>query len=268
MKRFLSVLFAWTLLLSMAFAVHADVIWIPRNSFLEGHMEHCKRSDRAFRALTEVTVYESPESDKVLWQIPEGESVWVYYTYEDSNKNLWGCTENPESGAAGWFPLAYVELVYDYISFAEDFGQTFMELDEPGQISGEYGDSVVMFWAYPGSTSCTEFDMSSWSSDNFPEYFTVYEDTLGRQWAYVNYYFGIRNFWICLDDPTADYDTLYPMGTTPEVAVTQPDSTEATLPAVEIKPAPAGIPIGLTVAIIGCVCATTVVLIRLKKKSQ
>ena len=268
MKRLLSVFFAWTLLLSMSFAAHADVIWIPRNSFLEGHMEQSERTDRAFRALTEVTVYESPESDKELWKIPEGESVWIYYTYKDPDGNLWGCTENPENGAAGWFPLAYAELVYDFISFEEDFGHSFLALEEPGQLSEEYRNSVVFFWDYPGSESFTEFDMASWAGESLPEYFTVYQDTLGRQWGYVNYYYGLRNFWICLDDPTADYDTLYPAGTTPEVAATQPDETEATLPAVEIKPASTRIPAGLTVAIIGCVCVTTALLIRMKKKSK
>lgn len=267
MKRLITLVLALVLVLGLSATARADVLWIPDNAFLNQHMDECPRTERNYRSLTEVTVYESPEDGTVMWTIPEGESWHVYYTYEDANGNLWGCVENPENGNAGWIALAYTELVYDYISFAEEFGDEFITLDKVGQLPEEFRDDVVMFWSYPGSEIAYEFNLGQWASEYYPEYDTVYEDALGRRWGYVGYYMGHRNFWICLDDPTADYDTLYPAGTTPEVSVTQPDETEPTLPAEEIKPAKAPFPMGLTVAIIGCVCITVVLLTR-KKKSR
>lgn len=267
MKRFLTLMLALVLVLAMAATAYADILWIPDNSFLEQHMGECPRLDRSYRTLTEVTVYESPEDSTEMWTIPEGEPWRVYYTYEDANGNLWGCLEKWEFGETGWVPMAYMELVYDYISFEEEFGDEFITLDEFGQLPEEFQDDVVMFWSYPGSETADAFDMGSWASDYYPEYDTIYEDTLGRRWGYVGYYMGNRNFWICLDDPTADYNTLYPAGTTPEAAVTEPGETEPSFPAEEIKPASQPFPIGLTAAVIGCVCVTVVLLAR-KKKSK
>ena len=137
MKRLMTMMLALVLVLSMAVTAYADVLWIPENPFLEQHMEDCQRIDRSYRAITEVTVYQSPENDKVLWTIPEGDAWGVYYTYQDASGNLWGCVEDFETGEAGWIALAYTELVYDYISFAEEFGHEFQTLDEFEQIIRE-----------------------------------------------------------------------------------------------------------------------------------
>ena len=267
MKRLITLVLAVILVLGLSAAAYADILWIPDNLFLNQHWEECPRMDRSYRALTEVTVYASPEDSTVMWTISEGEPWRLYYTYEDSNGNLWGCLEKWEFGETGWVPMAYMELVYDYISFAEEFGDEFITLDKVGQLPEEFRDDVVMFWSYPGSQIADEFDLGQWAGEYYPEYEAVYEDTLGRRWGYVNYYMGCRNFWICLDDPTADYDTLYPAGSTPEVSVTVPSVPDPTLPVEEIKPAKAPFPMGLTVAIIGCVSVTIVLLTR-KKKSR
>lgn len=272
MKRLFSLIIALMLALGLGVTAFADVIWIPDNLFLNQHMADCERSDRSYRAITEVKVYQSPEDDKVLWTIPEGDAWGVYYTYEDAGGNLWGCVEDFETGEAGWIALAYTELVYDYISFAEEFGHEFLALDKVEQLPEEYRDDVVMFWSYPGSEVAGEFDLGQWAGDYYPEYDTVYEDALGHRWGYVGYYMGWRNFWICLDDPTADYDTLYPAGTMPEVDVSQSGETEPTLPTVEIVPE---IPqktrevyIIIAIGVIGCVVVSGALLLKAKKRSE
>ena len=60
----------------------------------------------------------------------------------------------------------------------------------------------------------------------------TFTDDSGRKWGYVGYHMGLRDVWVCLDDPTADYDTLY-ADLAPQ-QVTHP--TMDTVPG-EIKPA-------------------------------
>ena len=272
MKRLITLVLAVILLLGLSATAYADILWEPDNLFLKQHRGECPRMDRSYRALTEVTVYESPEDNTVMWTIPEGEPWRVYYTYEDSNGNLWGCLEKWEFGETGWVPMAYMELVYDYISFAEEFGHEFVTLDKLGQLPEEFRDDVVMFWSYPGSETADEFDLGQWASEYFPEYETVYEDALGRRWGYVGYYMGCRNFWICLDDPTADYDTLFPAGPTPEVSVTDPSVPEPTLPTEEIVPQISRktkeVYTIIAIGVVGCVVVSGALLLRSKKKAR
>ena len=51
--------------------------------------------------------------------------------------------------------------------------------------------------------------------------------------GYIGYHMGIRNVWVCLDDPTADYRTLY--AENPPQAVTHPVKEQGAEP-IEIKP--------------------------------
>lgn len=274
MKRLMNLALALLLVLTLIVPVFADVLYIPEDPFLEDYMDESQRMDRSYRALTEVTVYESPESAKEMGTLPTGESVFIYYVFTDEGGNDWGYCERytPETydlAFSGWLPMAYMELVYDYISFNEDYGHTFQSLDKVGQLPEEYRDDVVMFWNYPGSETGDSFDMAAWGGDYLPEYDTVYQDNQGRSWGYVGYYYGRKHFWICLDDPTADFETLYPTGA-PEVEITEPDETAPTLPAEEIVPQPSSgmklLRTGITVAVVVCIGVTVVLLVKMKKK--
>lgn len=50
------------------------------------------------------------------------------------------------------------------------------------------------------------------TGDFLPSYESVYLDEKNRCWGNVGYYYGMRNVWICIDAPDADFDTLYPSG--------------------------------------------------------
>lgn len=272
MKNLMTVLLTLLMVAGLSVPVFADVIYIPEDPFLEEYLNESQRMDRAYRALTEVTVYESPESDKKLGTLAKDESVFIYYVFTDARDNQWGYCERYNSETydlqfSGWLPMAYMELVYDYISFAEDYGDTFR--NEEGQLSEAYADDTVWFWNYPGSESGDPFDMAAWADDYLPEYHNIYQDEQGRSWGYVGYYYGHRNFWICLDEPTADFDTLYPSGA-PQVEITEPGQTDPTLPAEEIVPQlSAGTRLlrtGITVAVVVCIVVTAVMLVKMKKK--
>lgn len=262
MKRLATLILALVLVLLMAPGVRADIIYVPSDNFLERHMDDCTHVDRAFETLTEVTVYHSPEDATVMGKIPQGTSVPVYYVYTDKQGNEWGLVELYEENISGWVAMAYLDLIYDFISFEEDYGHAFRE--EEWALPAEYAAGVIRFWAYPGSDRCTEFDLAAWGGDWMPTAYTLYTDPEGRNWAYINYYYGIRSVWLCVDDPTADFETLYPNGA-PEVEITQPGETEPTLPDQEIKPG--GMPTGIIgIAVAACAGATAAVLVMKKKK--
>ena len=205
MKRIFSLLFALVLLLALLPAAHADVIVEPQDSFYWEHRGECIRTERCYFAdgpENVAVVYRSPESAAVVERVKNGDALWISYTYEDENDILWGYCENYEENWTGWIPMDYLLLKYDSISFREEFAD---------RITGESGalesaDGEIQFWDYPGSMDSVVFAVE-W--DSAPEYQETFTDDAGRRWGYVGYHMGIRNVWVCLDNPTADYRTLY-----------------------------------------------------------
>ena len=274
MKRLMNFTLALLLVFNLIIPAYADILYIPEDPFLEEYLNESQRMDRSFQALTEVTVYESPESDKKMGTLAKDEPIFIYYVFTDAQGNQWGYCERYETETytlefSGWLPMAYMELVYDYISFNEDYSDTFLQ--QTGQLGDEYASETVWFWNYPGSETGETFDMAAWAADYLPEYDTVYQDGEGRSWAYVGYYYGRRHFWICLDDPTSDFAALYPDGAT-EVEITEPDETEPTLPAEKIVPEPSAstklLRTGISFAVLICVSATVVLLVKMKEKEK
>lgn len=264
MKRVFSLLFAVLLILSMSPGVRADIIYIPEDPFLEDHMESCTREDRNYLALVNTNLYRSPENDHVEFTFPQGAGIPIYYTYTDARDIVWGYTESYEHDCKGWVPMAYLELVYDYISFEEDYGDQFQHLDEWLYLDEACAGQEIHFWSYPGSEWDTPIVLGP-NPENLPAYGIYYNDDAGRRWVYINYYMGLKDKWVCASDPTADFATLYPYGV-PDVA---PSAPEATLPEAEIKPGKSG---GLStdlvigIGVVGCVVITCAVLAKRKKK--
>lgn len=278
MKKLLTALLTLLLIAGLSLPVFADVIYIPEDTFLNEHMMECTEVRRGFRALTDVTIYESPESNRVEGLIPQGKGIHVYYQYIDSSGNAWGYVEahmefwsedgvfeNGTRYAYGWIPMAYMELIYDHISFEEDYGHLFVE--ESGELDEAYVGQTIYFWNYPGDESGNQIPVEAYP----PDYWHTYTDEAGRVWGYTGYYMGWKGYWFCIDDPTADFDTLFPEGA-PQVEITEPGETEPTLPAEQIVPQPSAGTIllrtGVTVAVIACVIITVGILVGMKKKSE
>ena len=260
MKRLINFLLALVLVLAMSPAVRADVIYIPDDGFLKSHEVHCTRVDRGYIARTEVKVYESPESSRVEGTLPEGELVHVYYAWTDGVGNQWGYIEDYENNVYGWIPMAYMQLRYDHISFEEDYGDQFRHTEDWVQLDAALAGQEVAFWSYPGSESCSVWQFDS-NTENLPYYGTLYTDGDGREWCYVNYHMGYRDFWICLTDPTADFSTLYPNGA-PQVGA--PEELPP-LPEAEIKPGFTPVRVIIGGGVVLCVICTAVVLLKKKK---
>ena len=264
MKKLICLCLAALLLLTNLPTVRADVIFVPMgDDFFDEHRDECAYHDRYYTAQGpngDVTVYESPISDRVIKTVDNGETLWVSYVYTDSDGTQWGCTGGWDD-ENGWVPMPYLALVYDHISFAEEYGHTFLQ--EAGELDKKWQGKEIYFWEYPG---CPEPESIELQWEHMPSYDCIYVDENGSHWGQINYYYGLRDLWFNLDTPDADFATLYPNGVEEPTQPIQSEPTEPTKRVDEIKPQP---DFDITIVVI-CVAAVMVVsallLILLKRK--
>ena len=262
MKKVIGLCMVLVSLVLCSQTVRADVIWEPQNLFYEKHSNKCEYVDREFMANGpngEVIVYKSPEDETKVATMKNGETTWVTWTYTDSDGIVWGY---PNRFSDGWVPMDYLQVVYDYISFEEEHGSEFVE--ESGFVDEFYMKRSIYLWNYPGSTVFSEIDMTGDWADWLPEYNTTYVDEAGRKWGFCGYYYGSRNFWVCLDATDADFIELYGEEAleTSEPEFNMPPIEEAA-PIVPKERFPIEI-IGISVGVVGIL--TGVILIKMKKK--
>ena len=217
MKKILFVMAGMVCAMLCRISVKADVIWEPEDSFYHRHAEECTYVNRVYIANGpdgEVILYKSPEMPITVTTWENGYRVGILYIYEDADGVSWGICDDYQ-GTVGWMPMEYMEPEYDSISFQEENADKIVR--ENGALDDKYIGETVLFWKYPGSEVYTEMTADSYT----PEYQSLYVDGNGKKWGCVGYYFGHRNVWICLDDPTADLEKLFPEG----------------VPAIDISPA-------------------------------
>lgn len=258
MKRIFALLLSLVLALALTPAVLADVIWIPEDPFLEKHMEDCSHHQRGYYAAGpdgSVTAYSSPESSAVEKELSNGEYVYIGWVYTDPEGISWGlCEYFGDEAWDGWIPMDYLLLKYDSQAFQEEFADRIRSQDGELTAQGE-----VRFWSYPGS----EESITMAVADGYlPAYMATFTDDAGRDWGHIVYYMGTRDTWVCLDDPMADYDTLYKNA--PPQAVThpvQPDILD------EIKPGGMGMEMVLLAAAAVAVVSGAFLWLTRKKKA-
>lgn len=262
MKRLISLICAVMLAVSCIASVSADVIFMPQDSFFESHVDQCEYHNRNYIANGpngDVKVYKSPESDTVKATIVNGETMYISYVYTDAAQIQWGYYENWETDVSGWVPMAYLELIYDEISFRKEFGDLLMEAD--GSLAAEHQGKAVKFWNYPNSSEYLEITVSG---DYMPQYHMTYTDENGVLWGRVSYYMGLRDKWINLGQPDADY---VPHETEPVVeteAPTEPEDVGGTVE--EIVPKADHTTTIIIVAVVAVVALTGGLLFVLKRK--
>lgn len=263
MMRFCCMMLLVAFLLPLT--VQADVIYEPFDSFYMQHASECTYVARRYTAKGPngtVTIYVSPSDPEVKKTYDNGTVLDVSYSYQAEDGVLWACCDNWDDGVTGWLPMEYLELIYDGKSFEEEYGEKFIPLEKELDVSALEGASIY-FWVYPGSK---EFIQGPVGIDRGPSFHASYTDEYGYEWGQCGYFRGIKGHWINLDNPTADYETLYP--DLPEETVipeTEPVSTEFV---EEIKPAGNGEKLVVILAVAAVVAATAVMLIILKKKQK
>ncbi len=199
--RFLLCLTAFCLLLAAgAPAARADVLWEPRNSFYEDHYDACTYEDRSYTANGPegfVTLWDAPNGLEDVRQYENGTELRIYWLYKD-----WGCASIWEDGGkeiSGWVPMEQLLLVYDHISFEEEYGDRFKPYN--GEFASYHGAAEqVNFFEYPGakqvkdSRTLAEVQENDYTSD-------LFIDEQGRTWGYIGYLHGHIDGWFCLEEP-------------------------------------------------------------------
>lgn len=212
MKRFFSCLLTLLMLLALSAPAYADVMWEPSgNSFYDRHREQCEYESRSYYANGRegfVTLLDAPNGSMVRAQFENGEKLHIYFIYSGS----WGLAAYWTDGkeTSGWVPMAELELVYDYISFAEEYGERITPYN--GEFADYAGDAAeVNFYEYPGAPGIYMtwemdgdwhvLDNLTGTAENDSYISSVFVDEDGRTWGFVNYMYGRLNAWFCLDEP-------------------------------------------------------------------
>lgn len=243
----------------------ADVIYEPFDSFYEQNRMDCTYVGRSYTAKGpngEVTLYTSPEDSGIEKTYRNGAVLYVSYSYPGTDGVLWGCCDSWDDGVTGWAPMAYLELIYDGKSFAEEHADQFTEV-QMALDTADLDGKEIYFWQYPGSKDCVQVLARK---DYSPELFNTYTDEKGYQWGQCGYYMGIKGHWINLDDPAADYETLFP--DMPEATIPAETEITATGQVEEIKPAANDEKMVVILAVAAVVAVTFAMLVLLKKKQK
>ncbi len=211
-----------------ALQVKADVIWEPyHDDFYQENMASCEYLNRTYTAAGpdgKVIVYESPENPTVVTTWENGFKAYISFTYTDADGNVWGVYDDSQSGINGWVPMAYMTVVYDYISFQEEFADSITE--ENGTIPAVCAGQTVYFWKYPGAENYYEMPMPE-DAESLPQYSKLFIDEAGLQWGYIGYFRGTKHCWVCLANPNGSLEELYPQGVPERGGQNVADSTSS-----------------------------------------
>lgn len=185
------------LFLVPSFIAYADMVVWNDNDFYHQYRGQFVRLGRRFTANGaggSVDVYSAPGyGDTIVW-IRNGDNVIISDTCLFGGE-FWGFTT--VFPYLGWVKLDQMLVLYDYVAFAED------HFDELYPYTGDYAEirreAAAVMWPWPGADSSLltfeELDPES------VQVSTAYKDEEGREWGFVSFLYGERNFWICLSDP-------------------------------------------------------------------
>jgi hypothetical protein len=249
----------------------ADVIWEPGDAFYRNHFNQCDSLGRSYTANGSdgsITVWKEPGSREKVTSVENGSTFYVSFVYTDKEGKKWGVVQfgydeagkvkavyTNDAAHTGWIPMTDLTVVYDYISFNEDHKNEFQTY------KGDYktftnGDKIV-FWSYPCS------GVINWTTSDIKEDFRMsnaYTDTEGRQWGFVERYFGARNSWVCISDPTNEKIPAVNTNTAPSVI----PSPESAIPSSNETQMKGGLPAAvLLVILVGALVVVTAILVRL-----
>jgi hypothetical protein len=205
MKRLFVLLLACALLCALAAPALADVAYLPRDRFIESHWEDCSYLNRWYYANGAegyVLAHKTPDSAEAT-PLPNGGKYYISNVY----RGEWGVLEyDPDTlknalyngSVSGWVRMSDMLPDYDADAFYRDHQS---EIVTDGDVELEIrSDETVFLYKYPGSGIVTDELSGSWAGE--PLWFNIlFTDPAGRQWGYCDYYYGHRDFWVCLDDP-------------------------------------------------------------------
>jgi len=239
MKRLIILSIIALLCFSVLTTAHADVLWEPFDAYWFKNQDECTYLGHTYIINGPegyVPVYSDPASTKPVLYLPNGGEFFIAAYTETGGRKMgviqykttatgeivhnWGenvdatyggpddfsITWTRKGSGTGWLDMNMVVKKYDNSSFEEEFGDQFIEGEFPYEPDLEAGTEVYL-WAYPGApatqgTLAIEADRSQ--GGNAPVFSMLYTDENGLEWGQIGYYYGRRNVWICISDPTND----------------------------------------------------------------
>lgn len=228
----LSIVFAAILLIP---GVYADIIYVPDgNSFYLSNSSECPYHGRSYTAAGPsgmVKSFNAPDGKSEKATYPNGTQFFITHTYTDTKGVVWGISAEGHLTDSGWMKISSLNLIYDYISFAEEHGTEFTVFDAAKYQLPSSGE--VKFWKYPNSGIVAgKLDAANLgdSQQTESQYISqVYTSPDGRIWGFIKYIFGMKNVWVCLDDKGSEPETT-------ETAGQLIDSFETALPDDDNQP--------------------------------
>lgn len=252
MKRFLSLILSFILVLTFALSVSADVIFEPEDEFYNSHRDECEHVERSFTATEDVKSFNKPNGKLAKCTFQKGDIISISYIYTDSSGIVWGVadySENLGSSAEGWVPMKHLAVIYDNSSFLAEF-ESVITQDTEGLKLPE--TDKLVFWAYPGSENY--YEMEPWDDGYLDiDFMHAYTDENGITWGYVGYFYGMRG-WLRIDDPSST-TAQNVIEREPEIIYNISDSD------IDIPENTGLSPIWLAVMLVSAACAVTAVLI-------
>lgn len=241
--------------------VHADVLLEVDDSFWRAHQNECDYLYRTYTVNGDqgyAILWESPVSSRQEEVLTNGTSISTNWHYTDSKGETWCAVNTGEYSQgyekiSGWIKTSDCLVNPDYISFREAHEEEFVEYD-PAYDNALEGLETVVLWTYPCSGKVKTDRMDAGGLQDRRVYNTCWKDSQGRMWAFVGYCYGVRNTWICLDDP-ANPELEADESVIPRDAVVYPAADD--LPDTK-----SGVT-GLTIAAVLAVVAVTIVLLWL-----
>lgn len=239
MKKLLFLLF----FLLATFPASADVAYEPPgNSFYEEHRSACARVERDYYSNGQegyIALWSAPNGLKTKY-LSNGIKLRIHCTYE--NWAMVTHQEGTELSTPVWTELPGLYLIYDCTSFLEEHKNEIQNVG--GKMLLPEGAEEIYYYEYPGAANPRQY---SYFDESIAEAFSrTYSDPEGRRWGYITYYRGLRNKWICLDDPLSvippfggdSYLGLIDGADLPETFEPAPESGQTDSPIVPPKDPP------------------------------
>ena len=212
MAKAMVMLLLTALLLTLPLIARADVLVEPRNDFHSRNRHSCRPLGRRFYANGEsgsISLKTEPGSNNEVEKFENGKIMYISHTY-NHNGDIWGLYESPGGGwLNGWIPLEQLLVVYDYISFREDFEQEIYIYN--GSLDTLIEAEKVVLWTWPGSGEYSNILGAPYKERSFDVYFTsypgqtlkphAYRDDDGREWVFTSMKY-LGNNWVCVNEPT------------------------------------------------------------------
>ena len=241
MKRLASLFVLAALICALALPAAADVAYMPRDNFIEKHWDECSYVNRWFWTNGEagyVLAHKTPDS-KEATPLPNGGKYYISNVYQGK----WGVLEyDPDTlentlwngSVSGWVEMDEMVADYDNDSFMADHASELSGTD--AELAWEKSEPVFTY-KYPGSGVVTQELEPDWFGNDPIPFSSLFTDPAGRRWGYCGYFYGHRNFWICIDDPyngelppDENCVTIVTRTAAPAPTEPTPEPTEAPLP--------------------------------------